>query len=179
MTDKKKSTKKASVDRMDYRAYRKVLRMVAELHVRGYQRLRIAPGMSASGIYWRSSITPAINISCRHGARMLSWDKLAAHYTSGQERQYFGWEDVAHVSPGRLAELFIERFPAITDAGRGADWVYAGWYLEMLHLTYPDNFPIAYADWDLPSDYIPTIGKRADVRIPLPPPGWGPEESED
>ena len=32
---------------MDFRNYRKVLRMVAELHLRGYQRIRIAPGMSS------------------------------------------------------------------------------------------------------------------------------------
>jgi hypothetical protein len=83
---------------------------------------------------------------------MLSWDKLTAHYTSGQERKYFGWEDAAHLTPSRLAELFIERFPDIAEAGRGSDWVYAGWYLDMLHLTYPDTFPIAYADRGLPRD---------------------------
>src|SRR3954468_22584387 len=104
---------------MDYRGYRKVLRMLAELHVRGFQRLRIAPGMSGSGCHWRCSITPATNISCRHGARMRSWDLLAAHYTTGQERKYFGWEDASHVTPSRLAELFVERFPAIAEAGRG------------------------------------------------------------
>jgi hypothetical protein len=161
---------------MDCRAYRKVLRMVSELHVRGYQRLRIAPGMSPSGGYWRCSITPVTNISGRHGARMLSWDRLAAHYSSGQERKYFKWEDAAHVTPSQLAELFIKRFPEIAEAGRGADWVYAGWFLEMLNLTYPNSFPIAYADWDLPFDRLATTGERSGVRIPLPPTGWGPAE---
>src|SRR5437016_1566977 len=121
---------------MDHRIYRKVLAMVTELHVRGYQRLRIAPGMSASGCSWRCSITPATNISNRHGARMLSWDTLAAHYSSSQEREYFEWKDAAHASPSRLARIFIERFPEIAEAGRGSDWIYAGWYLEMLNLTY-------------------------------------------
>lgn len=164
---------------MKYDAYRKVLRMVTELHVRGYQLLRIAPGMASSGCYWRCSITPVTNISSRHGARLLSWDRFAAHYTSGQEREYFGWKDATNVTPSRLAELFIERFPKISETGRGADWVYAGWYLEMLHLTYPNSFPIAYADWELPTDWLATTGARRDVRIPLPPPGWGPEESTE
>jgi hypothetical protein len=158
---------------VEYRAYRKVLRMVTELHVRGYQRLRIAPGMAPSGCYWRCSITPVTNISSRNGARMLSWDRLSAHYTSGQEREYFGWKDAAHLTPSRLADLFIERFPAIVEAGRGSDWVYVGWYLEMLYLTDPNNFPIAYADWDLPGDYLPTIGERLDIRVPLPLPAAG------
>lgn len=163
---------------MDYRVYRKVLRMVAELHVRGFQRLRIAPGMSASGCYWRCSVTPVTNVSIWHGARLVSYDTLAAHYSAGSEREYFGWKDAGHATPSRLADLFIERFPEIVAAGRGSDWLYAGWYLEMLHLTYPDAIPIAYADWDLPKDYIQTIGGRSDARIPLPPPGLGEEREE-
>jgi len=158
---------------MEHQVYRRVLRMVLELHIRGYQRLRIAPGMSPSGCHWRCSITPATNISSRHGARMLSWDTLAAHYNSGQKRNYFGWDDASNASPSSLAELFIERFQEIAAAGRGSDWRYAGWYSEMLHLTYPDCFPIAYADWELPTDCLATNGESDSVRIPLPPPGFG------
>lgn len=161
---------------MDYRIYRKVLRMVTELHIRGYQRLRIAPGISPSGGYWRCAITPVTNISDRHGARMISWDNLVARYTSGQERKYFDWKDAAHASPSRLADLFIKRFPEIAEAGFGSDWEYAGWYLEMLHLTYPSSFPIAYADWDLPSDCLMTTDMSNGNRIPLPPVGFGAEE---
>ena len=162
---------------MDAHVPRKVLRMVTELHVRGYQRLRIAPGMSPSGGYWRCSISPVDNMSSRHGARMVSWDGLAAHYTSGQRRQYFGWEDVGHATPSRLADVFVERFPAIAAAGRGADWLYAGWYLEMLHLTYPDSLPIAYADWELPDGCLATIG-GPEVVVPMPPPGWATEAND-
>ena len=105
---------------MEWRAYRKVLRMVSELHVRGYQRIRIEPGMAASGAAWRCAMAPATSFSV-------------------------------------------------------SDWPYAGWYLEMLHITYPDSFPVAYADWwDFPTDYLPTTGARKDLRIPLPPAGWGP-----
>lgn len=174
--DRSVGNPEAGTSEMDYRAYRKVLRMVTELHVRGFQRLRIAPSMAPSGCYWRCSITPVTNISNRHGGRMLSWDTLAAHYSSADKRKYFGWADAAHVTPSRLANLFIERFPRIAEAGRGSDWVYAGRYLEMLGLTYPHSFPIAYADWNSPLDYLASVGQRSDIRIPLPPPGWGPEE---
>jgi hypothetical protein len=34
----------------DPRRYRKVMLMVAELHLRGYQRLRISPGLAPSGV---------------------------------------------------------------------------------------------------------------------------------
>ena len=38
---------------------------------------------------------------------------------------------------------FVERFPSVVEAGRGSDWPYAGWYMEMLRLTHPDQFPYA------------------------------------
>lgn len=163
---------------MDYRGYRKILRMVSELHVRGFQRIRIAPGMSASGCHWRCAVAPAINISRKHGARLVGSEVLVARYTSGQGRKYFDWTDAAHATPSRMADLFIERFPEIAEAGKGSDWIYAGWYLEMLHLTYPDSFPIAYADYDLPEDYLPTVGPNSGLRIPFPPPGLGEEEQD-
>ena len=161
---------------MDFRIYRKILRMVAELHLRGYQRLRIAPGMSPSGCHWRCAITPVNNISRNNGARIASWGTLSAEYTSGQGQNFFGWEDASHDNPNQLADLFIKRFPRIAEAGYGADWIYAGWYIEMLHLTHPDSFPIAYADWDLPTDCLLSTGKDNNIRIPLPPPGLAMEE---
>lgn len=154
-----------------YRAERNVLRLVQSLHLRGYQRLRIAPAMAPSGGYWRCTITPVSNILRTHGARTADFDRLTAHYSSGAEREYFGWSDAKHASPDRLAELFTSRFPAIAEAGRGSDWLYAGWYIEMLHLTYPTSLPIADADWETPHDCLVTVGDPADVRIPLPPPG--------
>jgi hypothetical protein len=70
-----------------------------------------------------------------------------------------------------MAELFVERFPDIAEAGLGSDWLYAGWYVDMLHLTYPDAFPIAYADYYEADGYLPCTGGNSDVRVPMPPPG--------
>lgn len=154
---------------MDTRIIRNVLQMVSELHVRGYQRIRIAPGMSPSGCSWRCAVTPASNIMPHHGARLRSWDHLTAHYTSGMGAHYFDWKNAAHATPSAMARLFIARFPKIVAAGRGSDWMYAGWYVEMLHLTYPDAFPIAYADWSMPDDVLATTGNGREVSVPLPP----------
>ena len=100
-------------------------------------------------------------------------EKAAAHYTSGQGEHYFGWEDAGQATASGLAKRFVERFPAIADAGHGRDWMYSGWYVEMLHLTYPNAFPYAYADWDTPDEYLPTIavGMDRSVKVPLPPAG--------
>ena len=57
--------------------------------------------------------------------------------------------------------------------GYGADFVYAGWYQHLLHLTYPDQLPVAFGDHIEADGYLTTLGSR--LRIPLPPPGWAPD----
>jgi hypothetical protein len=128
---------------------------------------------------WRCAIAPAYLFSARHGAQLGDdgWDSsLIARYSSAQEDRYFEWRDIhPTTTPSGLANRFVERFPDLVEAGRGTDWAYSGWYVEMLHLTYPDLLPYALADWDHPQDYIPvTGGGDGSVRIPLPPPAPAP-----
>lgn len=156
---------------MKHAVYRKVLLMVSELHVRGYQRLRISPGVSPTGFHWRCNITPASNIRRVHGAILAEASDLVACYSSASEASYFNWSDAAHLTPSRLAALFLKRFPAIARAGYGSDWPYAGWYQEMLGITYPDLFPVAYDDDGIEEDHLVTIGGREGVIVPMPPPG--------
>lgn len=68
----------------------RILRLVHELHKQGYQLLRIVPGMSPSGCYWRCAITPRSNVLRSHGAMLSDNERLVAHYTSGQDNEYFG-----------------------------------------------------------------------------------------
>lgn len=159
----------------EHRTRRKVLRLVAELHLRGYQRLRIAPGLSPSG-HWRCVITPASNILRSHGASVADPSRRCALYTSPMGARYFGWEDATRATPSRLADLFIARFPEIAREGLGSDWLYAGWYVEMLHLTYPSAFPVAFGEYVQADRFLPTIdGASGGKEIPLPPAGEAPE----
>ncbi len=139
--------------------------------MRGYQDVRIAPGLSPSGLYWRCAITAAPNVG--PDMTVTNPGLPTALYGSGQGRRYFDWDDAAHATPSRLADLFIARFPEVVAAGRGSGRAYAGWYLEMLHRTYPDDLPIAYADWDLPAGVLSTV--KGGVQIALPPPAMGSE----
>jgi len=103
----------------DYRVYRRVLRMVQELHLRGYQHIRIAPGMSPSGCHWRYAVTPVTNVLRSHGGRLAVWDSAVAHYSSGMGHEFSGWQDAPHKHPSRLAEMFLSCFPEIAVAGAG------------------------------------------------------------
>jgi hypothetical protein len=60
----------------------RVRMMVHELQELGYQRLRIAPGISPSGAYWRCAVTHIGNILSTHDALLHEWDCDTAHYTS-------------------------------------------------------------------------------------------------
>ncbi len=144
-----------------------LVQTVHELHRLGYQRLRLCPGMSASGLYWRTSIAPVSNVLESNGAMLADWDGPAANYTSADGRRFFGWMDVHTRRPSVIAAKFIERLPELAELGRGSDWAYAGWYLELLRLTDPFHLPIAYSDWGL--DGLRTVPEES--RLPAPPPG--------
>lgn len=145
--------------------------MVAELHVRGYQRLRIAPYLGPNG-HWRCVLAPVRMISSLDGAKCD--DRLdeasldVARYTIATGNEYWGWKDTAHCTPGQLADVFLERWPELAAQSYGADWLYAGWYQEMLHITYPDDLPIAFSEFD---DGELAMRSLHDRVIPKPPVG--------
>jgi len=156
-----------------YRRALRVLRMVHELHKRGYQRIRIAPGMAPSGMHWRCAVTHAKNIHKSHGAMLRDQDRDTIHYTSGQKAAYFGWEDAQTDTVPALVDKFLERCPNIARAGLGRDWAYAGWFVEMLGLAERDAFPTAYCDYSGPSDpnWLPTTSNEPWARLLMPPGG--------
>lgn len=162
-----------------FRRALRVLRMVHELHKKGYQLLRIAPGMSPSGGCWRCSLAPRSNILKSHGAMLKNWDRCAAHYSSAQDNEYFGWRDATQDTVQQLADRFQQRHPEIVAASLGDDWSYAGWYVKMLGYAERELFPIAYADWDSAPDtrYLPLCGQHASD-LPMPPPGDADDKEE-
>lgn len=153
------------------RRCQRVLLMVHELHKLGYQRLRISPGLSPSGGYWRCVVTPASNILSTHGAWTRDYYLHTARYTSGSGAEYFDWLDARRDTARQLARKFIIRFPDIVEQSNGEDWEYAGWYVEMLGHAERGALPIAYSDWyETAPGYLPTSGGD-EVRLPMPPRG--------
>jgi hypothetical protein len=150
----------------------RVLVTVHELHKRGYQRLRIMPGLSPSGGYWRCNVTPISNILWSHGAIARDFPRCFANYTSGMDSIYFGWEDAGQDRARDLANKFIRRFPEIVEAGRGRDWEYVGWYLEMLATADQGHLPVSCADWHSEPNprWLPTTA-GFDSGVPVPPAG--------
>lgn len=150
------------------RAQRKLLKAVADLHLRGYQRLRIIPFIGGPGA-WRCTLADAGRVSAAHGARLAPGESEGlARYSSASDRCYWEWDAEPHCSPTRLAEVFLERFPALAKESYGPDWLYAGWFQHMLHVTHPDDLPISYGEWIATGGAMTTV---KGVRFHLPPPG--------
>ena len=161
---------------------RRLLLMVRELHRRGYERIRIAPGLAPRATAWRCAIVPA-ELTCReHGALLPPGPRLPgpptqAHYSTAQGGGYFGWTDVAADRPELLALKFLGRCAPLAAAGRGADLAYATWYRDMTAATVPLDLPYAYSDGEgdgrLERSHLRTT---AGNWIPMPPPGQAPYE---
>lgn len=125
------------------RSCRRVLRMVSELHARGYQKIRICPQFfsAGDGLDWSCTLRPRADVSSLHGARGTG--DHAATFASDMARRPFGWDGMEHATPSQLAEQFLRRFPEIASRGLGMDWEYASWYALMTALTFPGALPVA------------------------------------
>jgi hypothetical protein len=147
-----------------------VLEMVAVLHRRGYEQLRIVPGMAPSGMYWRCAVTHTGNITPEHGALSIEFWEESAHYTSGSANGYFDWEDAKDDGPEQLADRFLERQPEICEKGLAADPEYVAWYMVMLELAIAGEFPVAYDEFweELDPRWLP-ITEGIKSGLPMPP----------
>lgn len=138
---------------------------VHELHKAGYQRIRISPGLSPSGMHWRCPVTWAGNVQ-RDGFSVISASTAGGLFVpySSADPGYFGWPGAEALSARLLAVRFLDAFPALAQAGLGRDWAYAGWLTEVLGVVERGDtraYPVFYADYPLDPGAGP---------VPPPPP---------
>lgn len=160
-----------------WRRCQRVLASVVELHKRGYQRLRISPGIAPTGLAWRCILAPASRFET--GGLLLgpraSWDDGSmVVYSSAQEAEYFGWPDVTTASARELADAVEARCPRLINESRGQDWPYSGWLIEILGYAERRILPSAYDDsWPKPDWYPQGIvvegAQDSPLRLPAPP----------
>lgn len=142
--------------------------MLARLHVRGYQRLRLSSGWSPAGLHWRYSIAP-VDQFMRNGYLLKQrYYPGEAASSTGPNNPPFSWDVGTNPKPDALASMFIARFPRVAAAGRGSDVAYAAWFAEMLEVCRPDGMPFMYGEHvDAAADkYFKTYN---GMRVPLPP----------
>lgn len=145
----------------------RVLRMLRELHGRGYERLRLSSGISPSGLHWRYSIAPAEDFE--PNGYLLRHDRYpgdAAASTGGTDPP-FNWQVTDDADPKVLADHFLEHFPGVAAAGLGPDPAYAQWLRDALDACLPDGAPIMYGDYvDAARDGIDTNNSNSPLALP-------------
>ncbi|HLO79241.1 MAG TPA: hypothetical protein VK196_22515 [Magnetospirillum sp.] len=130
----------------------RLLAMVRELHRAGFERLRIGPGLSPSGLHWRCSLATADNV-CTNGWEPRDWN-LAATYSTAEGDAVFGWENTPQ-SPSDMAAKFIATFPDLAESARGPDPAYARWLDNVVTATRHGHLPLLFADFPLAEDGLP------------------------
>jgi len=121
----------------------RILEGVAVLHCRGYQTVRVLPGVSPSGMSWRVSVASAENIPDRRNYPDLrNWD-LGMNYSIGAGHEFAERTVTASSTADDVADAIIAAAP--WRVVKGHDWAYAGWFCEMLGLAHElEQLPIAY-----------------------------------
>lgn len=145
----------------------RILQGIQVLHQRGYHRLRILPGMSASGMYWRVAITSPDNIADDvHFPHIVDYD-TPLWYSTGGLTEFAGGEVTVSTTPESVAELILTALPEITPTGD--DRAYVAWYVDLLRrVEQPGQLPIAYADYfDAAAGW--ELGWGSGIRHPHPP----------
>ncbi|GLD44888.1 hypothetical protein Mkiyose1665_53880 [Mycobacterium kiyosense] len=120
----------------------RILQGVRVLHQRGYHRLRILPGMSPSGMYWRVAITLSDNLIDDH---VIDWH-TALHYSTGGLTEFAAGEVTVTTKPERVADLILNELPDA--APTNDDPAYIAWFAELIRTVEQTKaLPVAYADY--------------------------------
>lgn len=154
----------------------RILQGVYVLHQRGYHRLRVLPGMSPSGMYWRVAITLSVNM-IDDASLSDHFDRdIALHYTTGSLAEFAGREVTVTTTPDEVADLILSALRNVTPTHD--DPAYTTWFAELLHsVERTKALPVAYADYfDAGEGW--EIGWGSGVKYPRPPRPQAPTKGE-
>lgn len=145
----------------------RILQGVRVLHQRGYHRVRILPGVSPSGMYWRVAITVSDKlIDDVAYPEVIDWE-TALHYSTGGLSEFAGAEVTVTTTPERVADLISGELRDATPTDD--DPAYIAWFAALIHTVERTKaLPVAYADYfDAGEGW--EIGWGSGVKHPRPP----------
>lgn len=131
----------------------KLLQMVAVLHKRGYEKLRVVPSVAPSGMSWRCVFVWRKNPE--HDESFIASGWLAEVETMGEEIKQ---------SPEELADLFEQENPEFLNRIKGENPEYVGWYKNMINRLDYGEIPYAFGDYFQPQGFWRTT-KDKQIKI--------------
>jgi hypothetical protein len=129
----------------------KLLYVVKELHGRGYEKLRIVPSVSPSGMSWRCLFLSNKTSRC---------SKVVA---SGWIHETVKLDKEVELTITALADLFTREHHEFMNECIGKNKKYVVWYSNMLSNLKEGELPYAFADYFPPTDHWKT-SKGQEIR---------------
>lgn len=120
-----------------------IVRMIAELHKRGYQRMRLCCSLSPSGLSIRTILTYKENVDSVTGCIIRDFfhfdeERVVAISST--------WKEYDKVDAVELADSFLSMFPEFCKKCKGSDPEYDYWFGKVLKLADEGKFPITMDD---------------------------------
>ena len=145
----------------------RILQGVQVLHQRSYHRVRVLPGVSPSGMYWRVAITDAGNLTDDQVHPHVVNLDTSLTYSTGGLTAFADGEVTVTTSPETVADLILDALPE--PAPVGSDPAYVSWFADLLRLVeHTGQPPVAYADYfDATQGW--EIGWGSGIKHPRPP----------
>ena len=126
--------------------YTRFMRMIAELHKRGHELLRLCPSVSPNGCAWRAVLTPRSNTWVYCGAMVGNYDPGEGLLVrSSGSMPWFGNFPAATASED--ADLFIRTYPILAAYTKGEDHEYVRWFLKALDECEHGHIIYTMDDW--------------------------------
>ena len=122
----------------------KLLYIVKELHIRGFEKLRIIPSLSPSGLSWRCSFLSDTD------------SERKTLISSGWIQDILNREQKKEYSIGELTDIFEREYVDFLTMCKGGNKEYVEWFSKMLDKLKEGELPYAFDDYNNPSDYWKT-----------------------
>ena len=129
----------------------KLLHVASELHLRGYEKLRVVPSVSPTGMSWRCTFVA----EPENGIITSTW--LSQYSHNEREIEY---------SIIELTELFEREHMRFLESCKGKNKDYVEWYQNMLSQLEEDELPYAFAEYFSPTDYWKTTNDQKIETLP-------------
>jgi hypothetical protein len=149
---------------------RRIMEMVGELHLNGFESLYLDAQMAPSGFYWRYNIGSMKEGRWPHPKCQYGEHKSFCVRGSigGGYDQKIPWGKAQDTATD-LANAFRNAYPKIMKASSRHNPDYVEWYKTMLEKTKPEGILIFSCDLGPHYRHAFTWGEPRDFKMPMPP----------
>ncbi len=122
----------------------KLLFVVKELHIRGFENLRIIPSLSPTGLAWRCNF---VSVSDRNKEAIVTSTWIEKKFSKEKNIEY---------SIDELTDMFEREYVNFLKMCKRENKEYVEWFSMMLDKLKEGELPYAFAEYFSPTDFWKT-----------------------